>query len=231
VKWNPLQLSFGFSLLFHAAMWGVIAWTGMLFLPPEPLYDNSPTAIAFVAAPAPDKITPTEKRPVAFAAHPQVILPRPIVEEVKKSEVAVPAEHVSPTQILLKSELPPSPTPQPAPAITIHDEDSSTNSGIDLKAQGTWAAKKAEPNCQKNSEPSYPLAARRRGEQGLVVLAATVSKEGHVAKVTLEHSSGFSLLDAAALRAVRDWEFEPARLGPLAMESEVEVPIRFRLKE
>lgn len=230
VKWNPLQLSFGFSLLFHAAVLGGMAWMGMLFLPPEPLRDNSPTAIAFVAAPAPDKITPTEKQPVV-ATHPLVIQSLPILEAVKESEAVIPAELVPPTQTITKPKQPPAPALQPTPAIAVHDETSSTNPSVDLKAQATSSAKNAEPNYQKSRQPSYPLAARLRREQGLVLLAVTVSKEGHVAKLTLEHSSGFPVLDAAALRAVREWEFAPARFGSFAMESEVEVPIRFKLKE
>jgi outer membrane biosynthesis protein TonB len=39
------------------------------------------------------------------------------------------------------------------------------------------------------------------------------------------------LLNDAALQAMRYWEFEPARIGPSAMESEIEVPVRFKLTD
>ena len=38
------------------------------------------------------------------------------------------------------------------------------------------------------------------------------------------------LLDEAAMQAVRDWEFEPARIGPLPVEAEIEVPVRFEFE-
>lgn len=39
------------------------------------------------------------------------------------------------------------------------------------------------------------------------------------------------MLNEAAVQAVRNWEFEPARVGRLAMESEIEVPVGFKLTE
>jgi len=57
-----------------------------------------------------------------------------------------------------------------------------------------------------------------------------VTTEGRAARVEIKTSSGFSLLDDAAVEAVRDWEFQPARIGSLALESEIEVPVRFELR-
>jgi protein TonB len=44
-------------------------------------------------------------------------------------------------------------------------------------------------------------------------------------------SSGFPRLDEAALQAARSWEFEPARVGSLAVKSDIEVPVRFKLTD
>jgi protein TonB len=87
----------------------------------------------------------------------------------------------------------------------------------------------ASPDYRRNPEPEYPLQARRRGQEGLVVLEATVSDTGQATAVTLKQSSGYALLDQAALQAVKRWEFEPARIGALGVESRIEVPVRFRL--
>ena len=55
---------------------------------------------------------------------------------------------------------------------------------------------------------------------------------GSVAAVELARSSGSTLLDEAATRAVRDrWRFIPARRDGVAIESWVEVPIKFVLAE
>jgi protein TonB len=81
----------------------------------------------------------------------------------------------------------------------------------------------------KNPEPPYPPTARRRHQEGLVLLRVKVNPHGRALSVEIKNSSGFPLLDEAAQTAVRDWEFQPARLGLLAVESEIEVPVRFKL--
>jgi protein TonB len=68
------------------------------------------------------------------------------------------------------------------------------------------------------------------GQQGTVMLAVEVTADGRAGSVRLAQSSGFALLDAAALQAVRRWTFEPARNLGLAVASHVEVPVRFDLR-
>jgi protein TonB len=87
----------------------------------------------------------------------------------------------------------------------------------------------AQPNYLKNPEPLYPLLARRHNQQGIVLLTVKVTAQGRVSHVELKQSSGFPVLDEAALQAVRYWEFEPARIGSLGVESQIEVPVRFIL--
>jgi protein TonB len=70
------------------------------------------------------------------------------------------------------------------------------------------------------------------GAQREVLLRVRVQQNGSVAAVELVRSSGFTLLDEAANRRVRDsWRFIPARLNGVAIESWVEVPIQFVLAE
>lgn len=87
----------------------------------------------------------------------------------------------------------------------------------------------AKPDYLRNPEPEYPLAARRRGQQGSVLLNITVSPTGRATEVSLQQSSGFELLDQAAIKAAKTWDFEPARVGTVAVESKIEVPVRFKL--
>jgi protein TonB len=62
-----------------------------------------------------------------------------------------------------------------------------------------------------------------------VVLSVLVSAQGTVIRVDVKQSSGFDLLDDAALRAVRQWQFDPARVGSRAVKCETEVPVQFKL--
>lgn len=79
--------------------------------------------------------------------------------------------------------------------------------------------------------PRYPMAARRRGQQGRVLLRVTVSPTGAPDDVQLMESSGSAALDDAAKDAVRQWRFHPAVRNGVAIGTRLDVPIRFRLDE
>jgi TonB family protein len=59
----------------------------------------------------------------------------------------------------------------------------------------------------KRVQPEYPEAARQQGIQGLVVLEATVDKDGEVQQVAV--ISGNPMLATAASAAVLKWRFKP----------------------
>jgi protein TonB len=77
--------------------------------------------------------------------------------------------------------------------------------------------------------PPYPPAAREQRLEGLVVLSVLVGTDGRVGDVNVATSSGFRILDDVAAKAVRKWTFAPARRGSRAVESVVEVPLKFAL--
>lgn len=82
-----------------------------------------------------------------------------------------------------------------------------------------------------NRAPVYPPVALRRGWQGEVLLEVLVSKLGRVARIDINSSSGYKLLDKSAIRAVRSWRFRPGRLDDLEIEALVNIPVRFELEE
>jgi TonB family protein len=83
-----------------------------------------------------------------------------------------------------------------------------------------------------NPSPRYPEAARRDNEEGELMLRVLVAASGAVERVELAKSSGFELLDDAALDTVRmRWRFVPAQRDGRAVESWVLVPIRFTLTQ
>jgi TonB family protein len=75
-------------------------------------------------------------------------------------------------------------------------------------------------------DPVYPPAAREAGITGVVRLSIEVAEDGHVDKV--ESIAGHPLLVGAAIEAVKQWRYEPTRLGtdgpPVKVRSVVEVP-------
>ena len=84
----------------------------------------------------------------------------------------------------------------------------------------------------QNPVPIYPIEARRKAEQGTVLLDVEVDADGSVTRVVIAQSSGFDSLDQSAIETVRTrWRFVPARRDGNAVESWCEVPIRFALTE
>lgn len=87
----------------------------------------------------------------------------------------------------------------------------------------------AIPIYKSNISPLYPLLARKRGYQGTVLLEVLVSKDGKAASIQLSRSSGYKILDKAAIKGVRDWLFYPAKRGDELFEMWAKIPIRFTL--
>ncbi len=85
------------------------------------------------------------------------------------------------------------------------------------------------PDYLSNPAPVYPREARRLKQEGLVVLSVEIDPKGKPVKISIIQSTGSSLLDQAAVTAVRRWVFSPAGFAGLAIHSTVEIPIRFRL--
>jgi protein TonB len=84
---------------------------------------------------------------------------------------------------------------------------------------------------ESDRPPAYPEMARRRGQQGRVVLHVDVSAEGMPVTVAVVETSGFASLDAAAMTAVQRWRFVPATRGGTPVPAVAEVPVRFRLTD
>ncbi len=82
-----------------------------------------------------------------------------------------------------------------------------------------------------NPRPPYPLVARRMGYHGKVVLDVEVLAEGTAGDVKLHQSSGYDILDNAALQTVKTWHFTPARHLGHPVTQRFLVPIKFSLED
>ncbi|MDG0026165.1 energy transducer TonB [Trinickia sp. Y13] len=80
-----------------------------------------------------------------------------------------------------------------------------------------------------NPPPRYPQSAQEEGWEGRTVLRVHVDASGHPIGVQLHVSSGHDVLDKAALAAVRQWTFVPAKRGATPIDGWVDVPLDFRL--
>lgn len=80
-----------------------------------------------------------------------------------------------------------------------------------------------------NPLPIYPVAARRAGREGRVVVLVRIMANGECAEAEIAESSGTPSLDEAAKATVRHWRFIPATHAGQRMETTLRVPVSFRL--
>lgn len=89
--------------------------------------------------------------------------------------------------------------------------------------------KGAIDRCTK--KPDYPSAARRRDEEGLVIMSFLVDADGSVMSSKIAQSSGSKLLDYQALTVLtQSCHFHPAMENGNAVRSWVEVRYTWRLE-
>ena len=77
--------------------------------------------------------------------------------------------------------------------------------------------------------PAYPAQARKEHLSGTVLLRVEIDDHGRPLVIALHQTSGHAILDAAALRTVRTWRFDPARRDGSPVNARLEIPIRFAL--
>ena len=77
--------------------------------------------------------------------------------------------------------------------------------------------------------PVYPRIAKQSGWEGTVLLRVAVLPSGRPDEITVEQSSGYEVLDKAAMNALKRWRFHPAKDGNIPIRSIVEIPIKFSL--
>lgn len=160
------------------------------------------------------KEKPEEKKDLKRPEKPDYFKPLQKAEEVKESERR--------EEPAIKREAPPE--KQLASQKSLAEE-----TFISPKTKG--AITEAKPIYLKNKPPLYPLVARKGGYEGTVLLGVEVLASGNGGRVKIIKSSGYSILDEAALKAVRRWKFHPARRGRTPVALWVEIPITFDLKE
>ena len=78
--------------------------------------------------------------------------------------------------------------------------------------------------------PKYPRAALRRNQSGWVDVAFTVTLDGTVTDLEIRNAEPADVFDAAAIRAVEKWEFEPVFEDGVAVEKRAGVRMMFALE-
>lgn len=80
-----------------------------------------------------------------------------------------------------------------------------------------------------NKLPEYPPLARKRGQEGVVLVRCLIDVNGNAVEAAIKTGSGFRLLDEGALKAVKSWKFQPASKNGQPVAEFIVVPVEFRL--
>ncbi|WP_339081796.1 energy transducer TonB [Pseudomonas sp. TMP9] len=99
-----------------------------------------------------------------------------------------------------------------------------------VAAQPTAEVFSAKPSFRDPPrQPNYPSQARRRNQQGEVLVEVRLDERGQQRSLNVLRSSGVDSLDRAALEAVAKWRFRPETSGGQVVPSRIQIPIRFAL--
>ena len=117
-----------------------------------------------------------------------------------------------------RQEAPPAEV-KPAPKVAV-----ATTTNVGLTAV-------ARPIGDYQVKPEFPESARKAHAEGTTLLRVEVLANGRVGEVVVTRSSGRQDFDDAAIAAVKQWRFEPARRGSTAVGMWASLPVRFQLSE
>lgn len=182
--------------------------------PVQPVQSPTPE----VAAVKPPELE-TVPAPVTPVTEPVQAEPSPLPDSVAVPSPANPAPIAQPVA-------------EPSPAVSVPAKTAVQSAKPTVAPTGgSVVLARAKPDYRKRLDIPYPAAAKRRREEGEVVVTVLMDARGHPTTVQLRQSSGYRLLDDAAVNAIRLWEFQPVKIDGQAVATEVEVPVDFKLAD
>lgn len=222
---HVVLIFFGGLLLFQSVEYGIEMGDGGAPAAPGELSAEVELEQE-VAPPVEEKVEKVEE--VVKVEPEPVVMPEPAVDE-DAEEVVAPKPPQPPKPVAAAKPVS-KPKSQPAPQAKPSANPGGGGAGTS-DSSGVGGAVSAKPNYLRNPPPPYPSEARKNKQEGKVVLQVRVNDRGTVDSLSLKQSSGFPLLDESALTAVKNWKFYPAKIGGISVESNVVVPVRFRLED
>ena len=177
----------------------------------KPLPRKVPEMVMEIAPPPPPPQVEPPK-PIPQAVQPKVA-PRPAPANLPVVQNPAPSSEPGPDTVQVAQAQPPAPPAPPAAP----------------PAPEPVSEPKGYAGYLNNPAPTYPPAAQLRKLQGRVVLKVHVLASGQPDSVDVAQSSGYDILDQAAVKAVTAWVFDPAKRGTKPIDGYVNVPINFKL--
>jgi len=208
---RALVIFYALALAFHA----VVLFCLKPPAPKPPKIINETYVDVTLTTPPPPQ---PEPKPIVVPPTPQPIVTPPPKPEEKpqppsppKPEMTIPEPKPKP--------IPPPPVPKPV-VVPPPKPKSPTEEYVPV----------TQPTFALQAQHVYPPEAARRHQQGVVVLMLYISGSGTLDKVEIVKSSGFPLLDEAAIREMKHSQFQPAMDGAIPIHSRAQASVTYRLE-
>jgi periplasmic protein TonB len=190
------------------------------------------------------KVLVREVKPLMVALISDASAPTPPIEWplLRRPPPPSPSVPLSPWPAITVSQVPPAPPAPPAPSSPPPDTVAPAPAVVVAAAApvsvAPTPAAATPPRTVAATAIRYrvpplvevPLASRRLGESGTVVLRVLVDALGLPRQVSLHRSSGHARLDEQALAAMRQARFHPQTDNGVAVESLVFAPLVYELE-
>ncbi|HVU28167.1 MAG TPA: energy transducer TonB [Verrucomicrobiae bacterium] len=203
-----LVIFYAMAIAFHAAL---LFWLKPPAPKPPKLLNETYVDVTLTTPPPPQ---PAPPKPIVVPPPPKIETPPPKSEE--KPQPAPPSK----PEMTVPEPKPIPPPPAPKPVVVPPPQPKPTEEYVAI----------SEPKYAQRIEPVYPEQAKRWHQQGIVVLSLYINESGALDKIEIVRSSGFPLLDNAAIRAMKMSRFNPALSGSIPIRSRAEVTVTFRLE-
>ena len=233
------RASFIASLVLHAGLIGLVCGAALRGRKGDGTGDSEPQWIA-VAAPSGDLVA---AEPVASgeAAAPAEQMPVRQPASALTAAIRVSIEQtIAPMTMALSWNAPSAPALIAPPSFARDRRAAGTaaraaSHAVPTKGDGSRSAGAGNDGRSTPARyafcppPPFPAEARKARLSGTAVLMVQIDARGRPSSIALRRSSGHAVLDAAALRAVRAWRFEPAKRDGQPVDACLEIPVRFAL--
>jgi protein TonB len=158
------------------------------------------------AQPIEPKVEPPQPREEPIEPRAESVAVAPLTEPVETS----PAQPEPTTDVSVAATSHEAPAPQEA-LQSLPQENSGDDAsmqvakvaapGSDVKLDNRWVGESLYRRVAELKR--YPSSARLNGQEGKVILKAVIRSDGHLADVSVQKSSGYAVLDAAAMEVVK----------------------------
>ena len=195
---------------------------------PAPLPDPPDPVPPELEIPEPEPIPEPPPAPIPEPPPPEV--PIPTVETAPPSPAKLPASRV-PVRVRPRMVEAPVPSAVPPPRPAPRPPPAPTPATPAPRPSGPYALGEVDqpPGVLGRPRPPYPFMARRRGIEGTVRVRFTVDREGRVRDLVILDSDPPGVFEDAVRDSVPNWRFRPGRKDGNAVDTRVELPIRFEL--